>query len=78
MTENHDDCQQRRDGVSRLGQRVAELRLAIMFLTRLPVGHIDPLPRFADAMWAYPIAGAIHGTIMGLVFMAASWADLAA
>ena len=55
-------------------RRFDELRLAIMFLTRLPVGRIDKLPRFADSMWAFPVAGALHGGIVGAIFAGAAWA----
>lgn len=52
-------------------KRSNELRLAVMFLTRFPVGRIDPLPLMADAVWAYPIAGALHGLTIGLVYASA-------
>lgn len=54
-------------------RRLDELRLAIMFLTRLPVGRIDQLPRFADSMWAFPVAGALHGVIVGAIFAGSTW-----
>lgn len=47
----------------------AEIRTAVTFLTRLPVGGGDaPLAR---AAWAFPVAGALVGLIAGLVFLAA-------
>ncbi|WP_102224733.1 adenosylcobinamide-GDP ribazoletransferase [Acidimangrovimonas sediminis] len=49
-------------------RRGAELRLALMLLTRLPVGRLDPAPPLASAAWAYPLAGAVAGAIAGLAF----------
>ncbi len=44
--------------------RLAEVRLAVMMLTRLPVGHLqDPAPTLAAARWAYPLVGLIVGLI---------------
>jgi adenosylcobinamide-GDP ribazoletransferase len=35
-----------------------EFRLAVMLLTRLPVGRLrDPLPAMGSAAWAFPLAG---------------------
>ncbi|MEQ9489710.1 MAG: adenosylcobinamide-GDP ribazoletransferase [Alphaproteobacteria bacterium] len=52
----------------------ADIRTAITFLTRLPVGGGDaPLAR---AAWAFPVAGALVGLIAGLVFLAAGAAGL--
>lgn len=51
--------------------RVAELRLALMLLTRLPAGRLDPTPALPAAAWAYPVAGAVAGLLAGLVFLAA-------
>lgn len=48
-----------------------ELRHAIMFLTRIPVGRIEQLPPLADSAWAYPIAGGLHGLVIGLGYWAA-------
>ncbi|NNE89095.1 MAG: adenosylcobinamide-GDP ribazoletransferase [Silicimonas sp.] len=42
-----------------------------MLLTRLPVGRLkDPAPSFADAAWAYPVAGALVGAISGAIYCA--------
>ena len=53
--------------------RAEELRLAVMLLTRLPCGRLgDPAPSFAQAAWAYPIAGALVGALSGAVFCLAA------
>jgi adenosylcobinamide-GDP ribazoletransferase len=45
-------------------RRVAEARLALMLLTRLPAGTLDePAPLLADARWAYPLIGVVVGAI---------------
>jgi len=45
--------------------RLAELQLAFMLLTRLPVGKLaSHLPELADARWAFPIVGCIVGGII--------------
>lgn len=48
-----------------------ELRHAVMFLTRIPVGRIEQLPPLAGCVWAYPIAGALHALVIGLTYWAA-------
>lgn len=57
--------------VRKLKVRRDELRHAIMFLTRLPVGQIASLPSLGRSMWAYPIVGALHGLVIGLSYSAA-------
>ncbi len=59
-------------------QRWAELRLALILLTRLPAGRLDPAPPLSAAVWAYPLAGAVVGVIAGLVFWAAQSVGLTA
>jgi adenosylcobinamide-GDP ribazoletransferase len=50
-----------------LAQRVNELRLAVMMLTRLPVGRLqDPAPGLPDAQWAFPLVGLVVGLIAGV------------
>ncbi len=54
--------------------RLADLRLALMILTRIPTGSAA-LPSdatLARAVWAYPIAGALVGLISGAVYYVAS------
>lgn len=49
--------------------RVQEVRLAVMLLTQLPAGTLtEPAPSFAQAAWAYPIAGALIGALSGAIF----------
>lgn len=36
-----------------------EIRVAILFLTRLPVGRLDTPPALKDAAWAFPVAGLV-------------------
>ena len=47
-----------------LRRRLDEARLALMLLTRLPVGRLkDPVPSLAEARWAYPLVGLVIGAI---------------
>lgn len=46
-----------------------DLRTALIFMTRLPVGMSKA--SLAQASWAFPVAGAVVGLIAGLVFWAA-------
>ena len=58
-----------------LRERLAELAVAFALLTRLPV-HRLPLPRAtapSEAVWAYPIVGAVVGAIAGGVYWFAHW-----
>ena len=55
--------------MSWIGIRVAELQLAFMLLTRLPVGKpASYVPKLADARWAFPLVGCVVGA-----FIAASY-----
>lgn len=48
--------------------RLDELRLALMLLTRLPVGRIEgAAPSMAASAWAWPLAGVAVGAIAALV-----------
>ena len=43
-------------------RRIAEARLALMLLTRLPVGQLaEPAPQLSAARWAYPLVGLVVG-----------------
>ena len=47
-----------------LRRRLAEARLALMLLTRLPAGTLcDPVPPLSQARWAYPLIGLVVGPI---------------
>ena len=54
----------------------ADLRAALTFLTRLPVG--GPHRSLDRCGWAFPIAGALVGAAGGAVFWAAMWSGLGA
>ena len=44
--------------------RIKELRVALMFLTRLPAGTLDaPVPTLSECKWAYPLVGVPIGFI---------------
>lgn len=52
-----------------LARRIAELRLALALLTRLPVGRLpDPAPPLAACAWAWPLAGLAAAILPALVF----------
>lgn len=55
-----------------LRRRLAEARLALMLLTRLPAGTLsDPVPTLSQALWAYPLVGLVVGPIGWAVLHAA-------
>ncbi len=56
-----------------LAARRDEARLALMLLTRLPMGRIATPPTLAAAVWAYPLAGVAVGALIGGVFSGALW-----
>ncbi len=52
-------------------RRFQEFRVALMLLTRLPVGRVPkPIPTIGDAQWAYPWVGLFVGAICWGVFSA--------
>lgn len=52
-------------------RRLEELRLAVIFLTRLPAGRLsDPIPDLSQARWAFPLVGLAVGGITALVWLA--------
>ncbi|MES2432750.1 MAG: adenosylcobinamide-GDP ribazoletransferase [Pseudomonadota bacterium] len=63
--------------MTNLRARVAEVQLAVMLLTRLPVGRMADPPAIGAAVWAFPIAGALVGWISALVLYAALVAGIA-
>jgi adenosylcobinamide-GDP ribazoletransferase len=63
--------------MSALAQRLAELRLAFVFLTRLPVPLDEARPSsVAQAGWAFPICGAVVGLVAWLAYAAGAALDL--
>jgi adenosylcobinamide-GDP ribazoletransferase len=58
--------------------RTDDVRLALMILTRIPVGKtvLDPSATLARAIWAYPIVGALVGALAGAVYTIATLARL--
>lgn len=57
--------------MSAAAQRLAELRLAFVFLTRLPVPLDEARPStLAQAGWAFPICGAVVGLVAWLGYAA--------
>jgi adenosylcobinamide-GDP ribazoletransferase len=53
-----------------------ELVAAFSLLTRLPMTRLGPAvtqAAFADAVWAYPIVGAVIGAIGGAAYIACIW-----
>lgn len=57
-----------------LEMRLAEARLAMMMLTRFPVGRLsDPSPSAAAACWAFPLAGLAVGALTALVLVGLLW-----
>ena len=56
-----------------------DLAAAIGFFTRLPVGVLMPAaPRIdmAHAVWAFPLAGALAGSLGGVIYALAAWIGL--
>lgn len=59
-------------------RRVNEARLAVMFLTRLPVGQLPgEAPSIAEARWAFPVVGLAVGAIGWAVYASATAFGLA-
>jgi adenosylcobinamide-GDP ribazoletransferase len=53
-----------------LAERASELKVAMVFLTRLPLGRMAPAgaASLAQAVWAFPLAGIIVGGIGAVVY----------
>src|SRR5262245_23912441 len=51
-------------------QRYAELEIAVIFLTRLPLSRSVPIDRgdVARALWAAPIVGGVIGALGGAIY----------
>ena len=59
--------------MSETTNRIAQARLAVALLTRLPVGRLpEPAPALPSASWAFPLCGAIVGTVLWAVIAAAT------
>jgi adenosylcobinamide-GDP ribazoletransferase len=56
----------------------SDLKIGILFCTRLPLAHSDPIEggELARATWALPIAGALVGALAALVYWIAHRAGL--
>ena len=62
-----------------IARRLAEARLALMLLTRLPAGHLpEPAPDLAAARWAFPFVGLLTGALGFAVFSGARALGLSA
>ena len=60
-----------------LAERVAEGRIAVMTLTRLPAGRIsDPVPTMAASAWAFPLVGGLIGALSAASYAMAFVANL--
>lgn len=51
-----------------MNRTLDEIRVAIMFLTRLPVGRLDAPPALKDTAWAFPVAGLVPALVGWVVF----------
>jgi adenosylcobinamide-GDP ribazoletransferase len=61
-----------------LGGLAADLKISILFCTRLPLVHSEPIEGrdLARASWALPVAGALIGALAALVYWIAHLAGL--
>lgn len=55
---------------------LADVRLAVAFLTRLPVGAVVDSRPLSAAVWAFPLAGAVVGLAGAGALSAAAWVHL--
>jgi len=55
---------------ARLPHWCSDIALCVTFFTRIPVPALSSAGRFADALWAAPLAGALVGAISGSVLIA--------
>ncbi len=63
-------------GMSGWSARRDEARLALMLLTRAPMGVIAAPPELSACVWAYPLAGVLTGVVAGAVLALAHWLAL--
>jgi adenosylcobinamide-GDP ribazoletransferase len=60
-----------------LRERLVEFAAAVALLTRLPLPKLSqPTPHGADAVWAYPLVGAMIGALGGGAYWLAAWLSL--
>jgi len=53
-----------------LRRRLAEARLAMLLLSRIPAGRIgDPIPAIGASAWAWPLVGAVIAAPAALVYL---------
>ena len=52
--------------ITALRHRVEELRVGLMFLTRLPMGHVARQIPLAQTAWSWPLAGLLTGGTLAL------------
>lgn len=52
--------------ITPLRHRIDELRVGLMFLTRLPMGHVARQVPLAQTAWAWPLAGLLTGGALAL------------
>lgn len=59
---------------------ITDLARAASLLSRLPLGHVDlsGARSLADSAWAWPLIGALLGTLAGLVGLLGQWLGLPA
>ena len=58
-------------------QRIKELKVSILFLTRLPAGTVKGnVPKISDTTWTFPIIGCIVGSIIGVSCFGLQWSGL--
>jgi adenosylcobinamide-GDP ribazoletransferase len=58
-----------------MNRLIAQLHLALVFMTRLPLPHLEELPEggLGRAMRIFPLVGLVVGAIAGAVFLLAHW-----
>lgn len=60
-------------------QKLAEVQLALMVLSRLPAGQLpNPPPRIGASAWAFPVVGLLFGGMAAVVLLAFLMAGLPA
>ena len=58
-------------------QRLGQFQVAVMLLTRLPAGTLSsPVPKLADAAWAFPVVGLVVGALSAMGLAMALWFGL--